>query len=226
MSTDKSEGVQSTPGADNEDDGGTKELTQRLQREHKEKYSSMAWWEEVGEIWKACQVPGYEISNRGRARGKFRVVYNGGKMYTQKAGILRSHEDKRGETEESGGYVFVRLSHKGDVRKYYIHQLVAFAFIGEKPTKGHTVDHINRVRNDNRPENIRWASKKEQNENRDLKVNRGERSNFSKLKKEDVIWMRGEYAKGIITYKQLAEKFGVSIAAIGRVICRKSWEHL
>lgn len=51
-------------------------------------------------------------------------------------------------------------------RAYYVHRLVAETFIGEAPSGCCTVDHINRVRSDNRVENLRWASYKEQAENK------------------------------------------------------------
>jgi hypothetical protein len=45
---------------------------------------------------------------------------------------------------------------------------VAEAFIGPRP-EDQTVDHINRVRNDNRVENLRYATASEQNLNRVFK---------------------------------------------------------
>lgn len=48
-----------------------------------------------------------------------------------------------------------------------VHRLVAQAFI-ENPDNKSEVDHINRVKEDNRVENLRWATRNEQLENRDL----------------------------------------------------------
>lgn len=69
----------------------------------------------------------------------------------------------------STGDVFV--NHRGkDLR---VHKLMALAFFGPQPTPSHTVDHIAkydgdiiRERSDNRIENLRWASKREQSLNR------------------------------------------------------------
>lgn len=49
-------------------------------------------------------------------------------------------------------------------RRYSVHRLIAETFI-TNPEHKPTVDHINRVRDDNRVENLRWATHKEQNEN-------------------------------------------------------------
>ena len=42
-----------------------------------------------------------------------------------------------------------------------VHRIVAYAFIGEAPTKQHIVDHIDTNRQNNRPENLRWITKLE-----------------------------------------------------------------
>lgn len=47
----------------------------------------------------------------------------------------------------------------------YVHALVMKAFGPEQPSEDHTIDHINRVRHDNRIVNLRWATKSEQVEN-------------------------------------------------------------
>jgi len=48
-----------------------------------------------------------------------------------------------------------------------IHRLVAECFIfNPDPLRKRTVDHINRICDDNRKENLRWASQREQIENR------------------------------------------------------------
>lgn len=42
-----------------------------------------------------------------------------------------------------------------------VHRIVATAFLGEAPTKGHVVDHIDTNRQNNRPSNLRWVTRLE-----------------------------------------------------------------
>lgn len=56
-------------------------------------------------------------------------------------------------------------------KNYSVHRLVAEAFIENLDQKP-TVDHVNRVRDDNRLFNLRWATHKEQNENCITALNR------------------------------------------------------
>lgn len=48
-----------------------------------------------------------------------------------------------------------------DIGSERVHRIVAFAFLGEPPTKEHVVDHIDTNRQNNRPENLRWVTKLE-----------------------------------------------------------------
>lgn len=58
-----------------------------------------------------------------------------------------------------------RLPHDGRQKKAYVHIVIATAFIAN-PDNKETVDHINRDTHDNRPENLRWATRSEQQQNR------------------------------------------------------------
>lgn len=60
----------------------------------------------------------------------------------------------------SNGYYRVQLGGK----KYLLHVLIAQTFL-PNPLNKPTVDHINRIRTDNRVENLRWATRKEQADN-------------------------------------------------------------
>ena len=62
-----------------------------------------------------------------------------------------------------GGYLFVNLRQCGANNLKLVHRLVLWAFEGHP--KGRQCDHINRVRDDNRLENLRWVTRKENMKN-------------------------------------------------------------
>jgi len=63
------------------------------------------------------------------------------------------------------GYYRVGLRNKGDKQRHYaVHRLIAIHFI-DNPNNKPICDHINRIRNDNRLVNLRWATHSENNLN-------------------------------------------------------------
>lgn len=50
-------------------------------------------------------------------------------------------------------------------KRYAVHELICQVFWGPKPTSAHTVDHLNRDPHDNRPDNLRWATRRQQARN-------------------------------------------------------------
>lgn len=102
------------------------------------------------EIWKV--IPNYEdykVSNHGRV------------MSCKLKNPIILKPQKRVK-----GYVFVALCKEKSRAKFIdIHRLVLMAFVG-MPPDGKECDHINRIRDDNRLENLRWVTKVENEANK------------------------------------------------------------
>jgi len=83
--------------------------------------------------------PEYEVSNAGSVRRNGRVLKPG---------------------SNGVGYLMICLWKNGIQTAKTIHRLVASAFI-PNPDGKNEVDHINRIKTDNRVENLRWATRSE-----------------------------------------------------------------
>jgi len=121
------------------------------------------------------------------------------------------------------GYLAVNLTCKGKRKQFHVHRLVLESFAG-LPEVGHECCHNNGIRTDNRLENLRWDTRK--NNHLDKKLHGtwqvGEKSGTSKLKNPDVVFIRESNKP----YKELAEFFGVSKNTIERIKNNRSWTHI
>lgn len=99
------------------------------------------------EVWlPITDYPNYMISNLGNVKSL-------SNNKTRKEKILKNVKNR-------GGYLQVFLSKNGKVKRYYIHRLVAEHFLPNLDYKPE-IDHINTNKSDNRVENLRWCSHKE-----------------------------------------------------------------
>jgi hypothetical protein len=95
-------------------------------------------------MWKKINdFPNYEISDIG-------------KIKNIKTGKCLSPKKSR------TGYLRVTLCNDGFQKTFSIHRLVAIAFI-QNPERKPTVNHKNEKKDDNRAENLEWATNSEQN---------------------------------------------------------------
>jgi len=87
------------------------------------------------------------------------LIYNDGRVYSKYKNIFM----KPKITKE--GYLSICLYSNGKKNHIRIHRLVGIHYI-PNPNNKPTIDHINRKRDDNRVENLRWATLVEQSKNR------------------------------------------------------------
>lgn len=106
------------------------------------------------EIWK--DIEGYEgyyqVSNLGRVKSLAKTIKRGSNHLTIQERILK-------QINNGNNYVRICLCKDG-LKKFYVHRLVASAFI-EKKDHQNQVNHINKITNDNRVENLEWVSNRE-----------------------------------------------------------------
>lgn len=89
------------------------------------------------EIWKEIKgYEGYEVSNTGKVRGK------------------NVNELK---PRSNGNYYFITLSNNGDKRNFYIHRLVAIAFL-PNPDCLPQVNHKDENTYNNSVDNLEWCT--------------------------------------------------------------------
>ena len=110
------------------------------------------------------------------------------------------------------GYYFLGLNKDKIYTTVLLHQLIAQAFI-PNPDNKPTVDHINRIKTDNRIENLRWATIKEQNSNKNTNV-----------KVKDII--TGQEFPTISSFKQNVGRKGIYIKCLENDKIYQNWKEL
>ena len=120
-------------------------------------------------IWRdIAGYPGYQISDTGEVKSLERtIIRSDGQRKRVRERILRPRINNM-------GYKYVNLLCGGKATSKTVHKLVAIAFISNDNNKP-CIDHVNGIRTDNRAENLRWCSYKE-NQNFPIAVKRREKN--------------------------------------------------
>lgn len=139
----------------------------------------------------------------------------------------------RGFTDSDGYLKYSLTMNDGERKAFHAHRLVAEAFIGPAPSKAHEVAHNNGSRVANHYENLRWATRKENDADTVIHgTNRaGSKNGRAKISEQDVSDIRTKYRKikdreikGKIS--DLARSYGLHHATLIGIATGKSWSHL
>lgn len=178
----------------------------------------------AGEVWKQIQFSGskqlrkkYAVSSHGRAASYAEDVIKDGKLLN---GSLTS------------GYRTLNLHVDSGNGTIYIHREVAKLFCTKKSPKHKYVIHTNHKKTDNVSKNLKWAtitevSGHQQNSPEKIayKQRQASRTKGLKLSVTQVKAIKDSLnnPKRKLTYKQMAEKYGVSEMTMYRIKSGENW---
>jgi hypothetical protein len=162
------------------------------------------------------EFPGYRIGDDGTMLS---CLKRGGNAF------ILTREWRRLACYDKQGYRYIRLQRAdGTSHQRQVHRIVLEAFIGPCPA-GMEACHNNGVRSDNRLDNLRWDTRKNNlaDRVRHGTVNRGERHGRSKLSAEQVRQLRDLHASGV-DMVTLGTLFQVAPTTIFAVVHRHTWQ--
>jgi hypothetical protein len=170
------------------------------------------------EVWK--QIAGYdgmyEVSNLGQVRSFYRSARAPEIPHFLSQGSLRGYR-----------FVHIRRLAGGGYYCPLVHRLVAHAFLEPPTDPGHTVNHKNYDKADNRVENLEWMSQPDNvRHSKDVIPRLRGEQNRSKLTQAQVIQMRERYAVGNMTLKELGKEYGIATNTVWTIISRRKWKHV
>lgn len=142
----------------------------------------------------------YEVSNLGRVRS---LNY----MKTGDIQILKLNKNNR-------GYLVISLSKNGKRKQFFVHRLVATAFITNNNNLT-DVNHKNEIKTDNRVENLEWTTHKDN-------INYGTRTKrIVKIRSKKVMAI-SLTEKKVIVFQSInqAYRFRFSKSSVG-ICCRE-----
>ncbi|ENA37416.1 hypothetical protein HMPREF1487_04334 [Pseudomonas sp. HPB0071] len=178
------------------------------------------------EVWKPITSleSSYEVSNLGRVRSLDRFVNN--RWGTDKKRFIPGK--LKAFSRNNQGYCSVHLYSGQIMHKFYVHRLVAMAFISN-PLSLPQVNHLDGNKENNAASNLAWCTAVENCRHavtaKLYESVRGEAVNSAVLTEAQVIEIRRMASEGSY-HKDIAAIFGVGRKAITKIVNRQRWAHV
>ena len=173
------------------------------------------------EEWKP--IPGFDDCYEASSAGSIRRTKDGGGQGGWKTGYVLS------QSRSKQGYKRVNLWTGERQRGFYVHRLIAMAFLGNAPTGRRTVNHRNGRQDDNRVENLEWASHSENYRHALTELGfqppRGDEHWHAK-KNPDLIREIRARAKAGESQSSIARNLKGPQGNVSLIVNRKSWAHI
>lgn len=173
----------------------------------------------IDEMWKEIPgLDGYDVSDRGAVRSWHLQGSRHGRGVVPR--LLTACVDRR-------GYLKFNALVDRVQRCVRVHRAVLLAFVGEPPP-GSDTRHLNGVRTDNRLENLRYGTRKENCADRVVHGTSpvGERNPKARLCYASVVAIRAEFAGGGVSQTELGRRYDVTQQSINDILARRSWKHV
>jgi hypothetical protein len=161
----------------------------------------------------------YEVSACGQIRSLPRLApHYTGVMLTRGGRLLKGCYDAK-------GYRRVSLCREGRTRGFHVHTLVAAAFLGPRPP-GMVTRHKDGNTKNNSVTNLAYGTSQDNSDDMRLHgtVRRGSNHARAKVTDEQVLEIRALHR--ILTYRELAGRFGLSVNQIDNIVNRHQWRHI
>ena len=148
-----------------------------------------------------------------------KTLYLSDYVITKQGEVIKKRNGRKVKPQPNGkGYLRVSIGGK----LQFVHRLVAELYI-PNPDNKMQVNHKDGNKLNNSVDNLEWVTNQENRNHAvdNLLHRQGENCSWAKLTQKDVEFIRSDK---VMTQKQLAEKFNVSVYTIRAVKQGKSWK--